>query len=121
MRRIQTLLLLALIALMVPMPSAVGQVADSDVTPVLLSPVGCISIATLPAVFVFRNSNRTGPAGSVAYTLQVSKNDTFTSMAGEATVGELPAFRSVCAPGCCLRRDGEPSGVPALCSTDLYS
>ncbi|MFI6427438.1 ferrochelatase [Promicromonospora sp. NPDC050880] len=39
----------------------------------------------------------------------------------EATVGALPAFRSVCAPGCCLRRDGEPSGVPALCSTDLYS
>lgn len=39
----------------------------------------------------------------------------------EATVGTLPAFRSVCAPGCCLRRDGEPSGVPALCSTDLYS
>ncbi|WP_245859102.1 ferrochelatase [Luteimicrobium subarcticum] len=39
----------------------------------------------------------------------------------EATVGTLPAFRSVCAPGCCLRRDGEPSGVPALCSTDLRS
>jgi ferrochelatase len=39
----------------------------------------------------------------------------------EATVGSLPALRSVCAPGCCLRRDGEPSGVPALCSTDLYS
>ncbi|MBD8080232.1 ferrochelatase [Cellulosimicrobium arenosum] len=39
----------------------------------------------------------------------------------QAVVGELPAFRSVCAPGCCLRRDGEPSGVPALCSTDLYS
>jgi ferrochelatase len=39
----------------------------------------------------------------------------------EATVGGLPAFRSVCAPGCCLRRDGEPSGIPALCSTDLYS
>jgi len=39
----------------------------------------------------------------------------------EATVGGLPAFRSVCAPGCCLRRDGEPSGVPALCSTDLHS
>jgi ferrochelatase len=39
----------------------------------------------------------------------------------EATVGALPAFRSVCAPGCCLRRDGEPSGVPALCSQDLYS
>lgn len=39
----------------------------------------------------------------------------------EATVGSLPPFRSVCAPGCCLRRDGEPSGVPALCSTDLHS
>lgn len=39
----------------------------------------------------------------------------------QATVGGLPPFRSVCAPGCCLRRDGEPSGVPALCSTDLHS
>ena len=39
----------------------------------------------------------------------------------EATVGSLPALRSVCAPGCCLRRDGEPSGIPALCSTDLNS
>jgi ferrochelatase len=39
----------------------------------------------------------------------------------EATVGSLPALRSVCAPGCCLRRDGEQSGVPALCGTDLYS
>lgn len=39
----------------------------------------------------------------------------------EATLGALPALRSVCAPGCCLRRDGEPSGVPALCGTDLYS
>ncbi|WP_036965031.1 ferrochelatase [Promicromonospora kroppenstedtii] len=39
----------------------------------------------------------------------------------EATVGSLPALRSVCAPGCCLRRDGEPSGIPALCSTDVNS
>ncbi|MFD6448865.1 ferrochelatase [Promicromonospora sp. NPDC060204] len=39
----------------------------------------------------------------------------------EATVGSLPAFRSVCAPGCCLRRDGEPSGIPALCGPDLSS
>jgi ferrochelatase len=37
----------------------------------------------------------------------------------EATVGDLPAFRSVCEVDCCLRRDGEPSGVPALCSRDL--
>ncbi|GGM31744.1 ferrochelatase [Promicromonospora citrea] len=39
----------------------------------------------------------------------------------EATVGELPPFRSVCAPNCCLRRDGEPSGVPALCGTEVYA
>jgi ferrochelatase len=39
----------------------------------------------------------------------------------EETVGSLPAFRSVCAPGCCLRRDGEPSGVPALCGENLQS
>jgi ferrochelatase len=38
----------------------------------------------------------------------------------EATVGELPPFRSVCAPDCCLRRDGEPSGLPALCGQELY-
>ncbi|WP_277209619.1 ferrochelatase [Isoptericola croceus] len=38
----------------------------------------------------------------------------------EATVGTLPAFRSVCEVDCCLRRDGEPSGVPALCSRDLH-
>ncbi|WP_098465372.1 ferrochelatase [Isoptericola jiangsuensis] len=37
----------------------------------------------------------------------------------EETVGDLPAYRSVCAPGCCLRRDGEPSGVPALCGSGL--
>ncbi|MCK0118756.1 ferrochelatase [Isoptericola sp. S6320L] len=37
----------------------------------------------------------------------------------EATVGDLPAFRSVCEVDCCLRRDGEPSGVPALCSRDV--
>ncbi|GII99266.1 putative ferrochelatase [Sediminihabitans luteus] len=37
----------------------------------------------------------------------------------EAVVGTLPPFRSVCAPNCCLRRDGEPSGVPALCGSGL--
>ncbi len=37
----------------------------------------------------------------------------------EATVGSLPAFRSVCVPDCCLRRDGEPSGIPALCGEDV--
>jgi len=39
----------------------------------------------------------------------------------EATVGELPAFRSVCAPGCCRMRAGVDSGRPAACSTDPWS
>ncbi|MBI9114727.1 ferrochelatase [Sanguibacter sp. YZGR15] len=39
----------------------------------------------------------------------------------EAAVGNLGAYRSVCRPGCCRRRDGEDSGVPALCSVGLYT
>ncbi|WP_189670380.1 ferrochelatase [Promicromonospora soli] len=38
----------------------------------------------------------------------------------EATVGSLPAFPSVTPPLCCLRRHEEPSGIPALCSEDMY-
>ncbi|WP_205687491.1 ferrochelatase [Cellulomonas endophytica] len=37
------------------------------------------------------------------------------------TVGDLPPFREVCAPGCCLMRDGQPSGRPAACSVDPLS
>lgn len=39
----------------------------------------------------------------------------------QASVGTLGAFRSVCRPGCCRRRDGEDSGVPALCGSGLYT
>ena len=39
----------------------------------------------------------------------------------EASVGDLPPFRSVCVPGCCRMRDGDDSGVPAACSTDPWS
>lgn len=39
----------------------------------------------------------------------------------QASFGALGAFPSVCRPGCCRRRDGEDSGVPALCSTGLYT
>lgn len=39
----------------------------------------------------------------------------------EATVGELPPFRSVCVPGCCRQRAGVDSGIPAACSTDPWS
>lgn len=39
----------------------------------------------------------------------------------EATVGELPPWRSVCRPGCCEMRAGQPTGIPAACSTDPLS
>jgi hypothetical protein len=55
--------------------------------PVLVSPVGGARIAGLP-VFVFLNASRTGPVGSVGYTIQLAKNDTFTSMVAELTVSE---------------------------------
>ncbi|WP_249670575.1 ferrochelatase [Cellulomonas wangleii] len=39
----------------------------------------------------------------------------------QATAGDLPPFRSVCAPGCCRMRAGVDSGRPAACSTDPWS
>ncbi|UJP39582.1 ferrochelatase [Cellulomonas palmilytica] len=38
-----------------------------------------------------------------------------------ATVGALPAWRDVCAPGCCRRQAGVDSGRPAACSVDPQS
>lgn len=39
----------------------------------------------------------------------------------QATVGALPPFRSICAPGCCRQRAGVASGLPAACSEDPLS
>lgn len=36
-------------------------------------------------------------------------------------VGDLPAWRDVCRPGCCRQRAGVDSGIPAACSTDPWS
>jgi ferrochelatase len=38
-----------------------------------------------------------------------------------AAVGDLPAWRAVCRPGCCRQRAGVESGIPAACSTDPWS
>ena len=56
--------------------------------PVLVSPIGGVRIAALPPAFVFQNARRTGPAGSVGYSIQVSRNDTFTSLVAEASFAE---------------------------------
>ncbi|WP_028044885.1 ferrochelatase [Cellulomonas sp. URHE0023] len=41
--------------------------------------------------------------------------------APRAAVGTFGAFRDICAPGCCQMRAGQPTGIPAACSTDPLS
>ena len=36
-------------------------------------------------------------------------------------VGQYGAWRDVCRPGCCQQRAGQPTGIPAACSTDPLS
>lgn len=47
--------------------------------------------------------------------------DAGEELPAQATVGDLPAFRSVCVPGCCRQRAGVDSGIPAACSVDPWS
>ncbi|MBD7979326.1 ferrochelatase [Oerskovia merdavium] len=114
------------------------SLAADDVTNVVLSPIGFVSdhmeVAYDLDTEAMETASRLGitavragtvgtrapfVAGLVDLVLEraaIARDEKFT----EAVVGELGPFRSVCAPDCCLRRDGEPSGIPALCSTDLH-
>lgn len=114
------------------------SLAADDVTNVVLSPIGFVSdhmeVAYDLDTEALETASRLGitavragtvgtrapfVAGLVDLILEraaIARDEKFT----EAVVGELGPFRSVCAPDCCLRRDGEPSGIPALCSTDLH-
>ncbi|MFD6092460.1 ferrochelatase [Oerskovia sp. NPDC060338] len=114
------------------------SLAADDVTNVVLSPIGFVSdhmeVAYDLDTEAMETASRLGitavragtvgtrapfVAGLVDLILEraaIARDEKFT----EAVVGELGPFRSVCAPDCCLRRDGEPSGIPALCSTDLH-
>jgi hypothetical protein len=56
--------------------------------PELLSPIDGATVATNPPTLVFRNSSRTGPAGSISYRIQVSKNDSFTAIVYDERAGE---------------------------------
>ena len=47
--------------------------------------------------------------------------DTGVEPAPRVSVGTLGPFRDVCAPGCCQMRAGQPTGIPAACSTDPLS
>ncbi|MBE7699595.1 ferrochelatase [Oerskovia sp. Sa1BUA8] len=114
------------------------SLAADDVTNVVLSPIGFVSDhmevaydldteAMETAARLGITAVRAGTVGTRAPFVKglvdlvleraaIARDEKFT----EAVVGELGPFRSVCAPDCCLRRDGEPSGIPALCSTDLH-
>lgn len=116
-----------------------GELAEAGVRSVVISPIGFISdhmevaydldteaIATaaelgLAAVRAGTVSTRapfvSGLVDLVLERAALARGDEIT----EQTVGALPAYRSICRPGCCRRRDGEDSGVPALCSEDLNS
>ncbi|ACZ20785.1 ferrochelatase [Sanguibacter keddieii DSM 10542] len=116
-----------------------GELAEAGVRSVVISPIGFISdhmevaydldteaIATaaelgLAAVRAGTVSTRapfvSGLVDLVLERAALARGDEIT----EQTVGALPAYRSICRPGCCRRRDGEDSGVPALCSEALNS
>lgn len=116
-----------------------GELAEAGVRAVVLSPIGFISdhmevaydldteaLATaadlgLAAVRAGTVGTRvpfvTGLVDLVLERAAIARDEDVA----EASVGALGAFQSVCRPGCCRRRDGEDSGVPALCSTGLYT
>ena len=116
-----------------------GELAESGVRAVVLSPIGFISdhmevaydldteaLATardlgLAAVRAGTVGTRapfvSGLVDLVLERAALARGDQVV----EAAVGSLGAYSSVCRPGCCRRRDGEDSGVPALCSAGLYT
>jgi len=113
------------------------SLAADDVTNVVLSPIGFVSDhmevaydldteAMETATRLGITAVRAGTVGTRAPFVKglvdlvleraaIARDEKFS----EAVVGELGPFRSVCAPDCCLRRDGEPSGIPALCGADV--
>jgi hypothetical protein len=58
--------------------------------PIPLEPGGAQTVGSLRPTFRFRNAQRQGPVGQVAYKIQVSLNREFTQIVGDATVSESP-------------------------------
>jgi hypothetical protein len=84
-----------------PYSSAVAFNVLQPVTiqaPVPRSPTGGTTVSTNPPTLVFANSVRTGPAGAITYTVQVSKNETFTSVVFQEQAGEQSGETRVTPP-----------------------
>jgi hypothetical protein len=56
--------------------------------PLPLTPIDGVKTSSRSPEFRVRNSARTGPAGAVAYTFEISENESFTAMAAIVTVAE---------------------------------
>ncbi|HXH08125.1 MAG TPA: hypothetical protein VNI83_16225, partial [Vicinamibacterales bacterium] len=56
--------------------------------PVPLEPIGRAVVATFTPKLRVRNSVRSGPAGPIVYSFQLSDNETFTAIVASGSVGE---------------------------------
>jgi len=66
---------------------AVVTIAEIQ-APLPLTPIGAVTTSSRSPEFRVRNSVRTGPAGAVAYTFEISENESFTAMVVIVTVAE---------------------------------
>ena len=71
--------------------------------PVPIAPIGNVTVTSLRPTFRWINAPRAGPAGAVAYDIEVSETDSF-ALKVTATVGEQPNETSIVPP-----QDGEPN------------
>jgi hypothetical protein len=58
--------------------------------PVPASPIGGVQISSTRPQFVARAGGRSGPVGGVAYTFEISRNESFTAMVAVVTIPETP-------------------------------
>jgi len=69
---------------------AVVTIAELQ-APLPLFPIGAATVSSLSPEFGITNAARTGPVGAVAYTFEISENESFTAMAAIVTVAEKPS------------------------------
>ncbi|MCX6551317.1 MAG: hypothetical protein NTY02_10000 [Acidobacteria bacterium] len=56
--------------------------------PVPVAPIGGATTSSQSPQFSVQNSSRTGPAGAISYTFEISENESFTAMVAVVTIAE---------------------------------
>jgi hypothetical protein len=69
---------------------AVVTIAELQ-APLPITPISAATTSSRSPEFKVRNSARSGPAGAVAYTFEISENESFTAMVAIVTVAEQAA------------------------------